>query len=108
MHHLIIISLVLLAACGCSRRQTTQIADVTKTNTLVLTPRGGHRGYLQLRVHGHLDGAATLTGAWIQPQTFSNTVDFRQSGDHYDTNCVLVYSPTTARGGTLTVDYEFR
>ena len=104
------IIIALLAVCGCSQRQTTQIADVTKTNTLVLTPRGGPRGTsgLQLRVHGRLDGTATLTGSWIQPQTISNIVDFKAGGDHYDTNCVLVYSPTTVRGGTLTVDYEFR
>jgi hypothetical protein len=105
----IIICLAILSVCGCSQRQTTQISDVTKTNTMVLTPSGATGSYLDLHVHGHIDGVATLSGSWIQyPQKISNAVAFKQSGDHYDTNCVLVYSPATVKSGTLTVDNEFR
>ena len=76
---------------------------------MVLTPSGAAGSYLELHVHGHIDGVATLSGSWIQyPQNIGNTVDFKQSGDHYDTNCVLVYSPATVKIGTLTVDFKFR
>jgi len=104
----LIILFALLAACGCSEKQSAAILDVTKTNTLVLTPKGGHRGYLRLHIHGHLDGSATVASSWFQEKTFSNSVEFRQEGDFYDTNCVLVYSPVHVRNGTMRVDYEFK
>ena len=108
MRQAAIICLMLLTSCGCYRRQSTQIPDVTKTNSMVLTPRGPKGSYLELHVHGHIKGSATLSGSWLRTQTISNTVDFKLNGDHYETNTVLVYSPTAVQGGTLSVDYKFR
>jgi len=75
---------------------------------MILTPSEEYGSYLELHVHGHIDGVATLSGSWIQPQKISDAVEFKQSGDHYSTNCVLVYSPSTVKSGTLAVDFKFR
>ncbi len=64
--------------------------------------------YLEIRIVGKLDGRATVTDPWetttkIGPGDF----DLSMSNEYYDQQATIMYSPSTARSGTLTVYYNF-
>jgi hypothetical protein len=63
---------------------------------------------LHIRISGTLVGQATVTDPWgstttIGPGDFDETV----SGDYYDKEATIQYSPVTASAGTVVVRYNF-
>lgn len=95
---------------GCGKRQTAQVADVTKASVVTLTAPADRplvHG-ITLRFRGHLDGVATVSGTNVQTQKLTGDFDVRTDGDWYSTNCVLQYSPESVRTGTVSIEYEFR
>ena len=106
-------TLLLLAALlvsGCGKRQTVEVADVTKASVVTLTapPDRPLVHGISLRFRGHLDGVATVSGTNVQTQRLTGDFDVSTGGDWYSTNCVLHYSPESVRSGTVIIDYEFR
>jgi hypothetical protein len=73
-----------VSLCGCGRKQTAQVADVTKPTTLTLTtaPRQKDSVHgLSLRIRGQVDGAAMISGSIVQTQCITGNFDIRAGGD---------------------------
>jgi len=64
---------------------------------------------LELRVRGHLDGAATLVLPWdsqeldVGPGVFSQYLYH----DYYDNEAIILYEPDSAKNGNLVIEYRF-
>ena len=108
----IICTLILLAVItGCSHKQTVQVGDVSKPETIVLKASRGqsttHIYGISLRFHGQIDGDATITGKNVTTQKLSGTFDLKTGGDWYSDSCQLQYSPTNVHSGQVIIEYEF-
>jgi hypothetical protein len=107
----IAILLATAALCGCGRKQSTRVADVTQPATLSLSParsQGDSVHGLALRIHGRIDGAAMISASVLPTQHVAGAFEIQYSGDYYETHCAIQYSPENVRSGNVTVDYEFR
>ena len=103
--------LLVMLLTGCGKPQTTQIADVTKPTTLVLTPAPGQSALVHgfsLRIRGKIDGEAKVWGTELPTNTFTGKFEMRRSGDYYASNCVIEYRPVGVRTGQISIEYEFR
>jgi hypothetical protein len=105
-----ILLLAALLVCGCGKRRTAEVAEVTKASVVTLTAPADRRLVhgISLRFRGHLDGMAIVSGTNIQTQRLTGDFDVSTGGDWYSTNCVLQYSPESVRSGTVTIEYDFR
>jgi len=97
---------------GCSDQRTARISDVTKPETITLKASHAQRTTkifgIDLRVHGHIDGNATLGGKNVATQHLAGTFDVKTGGDWYSDTCQLEYSPTNVHAGNVEIEYHFR
>ena len=108
----IICTLILLAMLtGCSHKQTVQVGNVSKPETIVLKASRGqsatHITGISLRFHGQIDGEATITGTNVLTQKLTGTFNLKTGGDWYSDSCKLQYSPTNVHSGQVVIEYEF-
>ena len=108
----IICTFILLAMLsGCSHKQTVQIGDISKPETITLKAGRGQSATkitgISLRFHGQLDGEATITGKNVITQKLTGAFDLKTGGDWYSDTCQLQYSPTNVHSGQVVIEYEF-
>ncbi len=96
---------------GCSHKQTVQVSDVSKPESLILKPGRGqsatHITGISLRFHGQIEGEATITGTNVLTQKLTGAFDLKTGGDWYTDSCQLHYTPTNVRSGRVIIEYEF-
>ncbi|MFZ1829742.1 MAG: hypothetical protein WAW42_13510 [Candidatus Competibacteraceae bacterium] len=104
--------MILLAMLtGCSHKQTVQVGDVSKPETIILKASRGqsamHITGISLRFHGQIDGEATITGTNVLTQKLTGIFDLKTGGDWYSDSCQLQYSSTNVHSGQVIIEYEF-
>lgn len=63
---------------------------------------------IALHVTGQLDGTGYISGPSVWPtQALSGVVDWRIGHDYFETNCVIHYTPGSAKSGKLRVEYLY-
>jgi hypothetical protein len=96
---------------GCSHRQTAQVSDVTKPETIVLKPSptqvATNMTRINLRFHGKLDGDATITWKHHDPVSLTGEFDAKTGGSDFSGSCQLDYFPGSVRSGMVIIEYEF-
>jgi hypothetical protein len=121
-----VIVLALAAGCGI-RNQTHAIADVTKSETIILKKAASQDAihYINIVGKGTLEGAAEITlilnGKPYRTEKLSGTVDFQWSGEWYSDSATIEYkvimSPvpermdlytSSVRSGSLNLQYHFK
>ena len=97
-----------LNLAGCERQQTQRIERVAEPQQFTFQASGGSMpsGYT-LHVHGHIDGAASITASESTPQPISGDVDWRIYHDYFRPSIDIQYSPAKVTAGHLTVDLTF-
>jgi hypothetical protein len=106
--------LVFLGGCGGGDpKQVYQVADVTKAQTISLhkkTGQGHIHSYTVVGT-GRIEGEATLSlmlnGKPYRTEHLSGDVQFKWGGDWYSDAALIAYKPTSARSGSLKVEYTF-
>jgi hypothetical protein len=100
-----------LALGACRQAQVQEIADAARPQRLVFRSPAGNPTRVDIRVTGHLDGAAALTSLELpDPQrttwpasVISGDVDCRIRQAWSAQTCTLEYSPTNVRSGRLSI-----
>ena len=98
--------LLVIAVAGCSKRQSVEISDVTKPATLTLSLAPGQSTSVDgfsLHIRGKIDGAADIWGTELKTNHVSGTFVVRYTGEYYDTNFVIGYSPTGVHVGKIVI-----
>ena len=108
----IICTFILVALLsGCSHKQTAQVSDVTKPETIVLKPSPSQVATnmtgINLRFHGQLDGDATITWKPHDPKRLTGVFDVKTGGSNFSGSAQLDYSPGSVRSGKVIIEYEF-
>ena len=106
-----LLATTLLSVVGCERQQTQRIERierVTEPQTLTFHELHGSTpsGYT-LHVHGHIDGAASITASESTPQPISGDVDWRIYHDYFRPSIDIQYSPAKVSAGQLTIELTF-
>jgi len=107
---------VLLAfVFGCSQgKQTHSIADVTKSEIVVLNKLSSQGNIIGISIvgNGHLDGSAEilliLNGKPYKTEIISGNVKFQWGGDWYSDSATIEYKPSSVAGGHLSLQYKFK
>ena len=110
-----VLTITALAFVGCSSSpREVSVKDVTKSETIILKKRPTQGTISGLRVigGGSIDGKAEvhliLNGAVYKKEVISGSVSFDWDGDWYADLAKVRYLPGTARGGAVTLKYQFR
>ena len=110
---LILVLIALLAGCS-GNSQVHNVADVTKSETILLKNVSSQPDIYGMVVigKGHIDGTAEivlmLNGKPYKTETLSEDVSFRWSGDWYNDSATIEYKPLSVRSGNLSLEYEFK
>lgn len=102
----------LICGCGVGAR-TLEVADVTKSGTIVLNKKTGQGPVhsLSVEVHGKIDGTAemvlTLEGKPYKTEILTGDIDFRWEGDWYSDQADIRYTPSAVTDGDLRLSYKF-
>ena len=108
----LLIATGLLAGCSVGSRKH-EVADVTKTEVIVLAKKLGQGPVHSLSVVGlgKIDGNAEISlilhGGPYKTEKMSGKVTFRWGGDWYSDQAEIKYTPGTVTGGTLRLKYKF-
>ena len=106
-HHALLAA-ALLSFAGCERQQTRRIERVAESQQFTFhTSRGRAPSGYTLRVHGHIDGAASITASESTPQPISGDVDWRIYHDYFRPSIDIQYSPARVTAGQLTLELTF-
>jgi len=102
----------LICGCGVGAR-THEVADVTKSGTIVLNKNTGQGPVhsLLVAVHGKIAGTAemvlTSDGKPYKTEKLSGDVAFRWGGDWYSDQAEIRYTPSAVTGGYVRLSYTF-
>ena len=122
----VLTALALATGCG-SRNQTHAIADVTKSETIILKKEASQDAihYINVVGKGTLEGTAEivliLNDKPYRTEKLSGTVDFQWSGEWYSDSATIEYkvimSPhskrkalytSSVKSGSLNLQYHFK
>jgi len=96
-----------------NEKQTIIIEKITEPSTIVLRKLHSQNGIHALKIigRGQLDGEAEisliLSGKPYKTEKLSRQINFEWSGDWYDDSATLEYKPSSAKKGSLKLEYEF-
>jgi len=103
-----LLAAAILILTGCERQQTQRIVRFAESQTLTFqAPRSSTPSGYTLHVHGHIDGAASITASESHPQPISGHVDWRIYHDYFRPSIDIHYAPAKVTAGQLTVDLTF-
>ncbi len=111
----IFLFIFLAVVVGCSQgKQTHSIADVSKSETIVLNKLSSQSNIHGISIvgKGHLDGSSEivliLNGKSYKVERLSGDVNFKWGGDWYSDSVNIEYKPSSVKNGHLKLQYIFK
>ena len=104
---------VMVLLTGCFWTRSVELADVTRTETVILRkmPGQGPVHSLSIRGSGTIQGHAEITlilnDASYKMEELSGQVDFQWGGDWDSDEAEIRYKPTSVTSGSLKLRYKF-
>ncbi len=105
---------ILLIACAKVLDQQTEIKDVRKIETIILskkTSQGNIRG-IKIKISGTLEGESKisliLNNREYKTKKLKDNFSFNWGGEWYSDTAEIIYQPINTKNGTVTINYEFK